>query len=134
MNSEDANEPSQTFFATVPERDQQLIKITTNPPQYSLIESDEFSFSGSKTVYIEPNLYAFYGDPCKLEVWQYSYLDSPNMVCKVQIGGGQDKRSNFALTRTGDSQICVIGGLKKKKIIAGMKTLRSVLCFNLANK
>ena len=30
--AEEANEPSQTFYVTVPERDQQLFKITTNPP------------------------------------------------------------------------------------------------------
>ena len=70
-DSFDADEPSQTFYVPLPERDRHLVKITTNPPEYSLIENDSFSFSACKSVYIEPNLFAFFGDPFNLEVWQY---------------------------------------------------------------
>ena len=67
--SEDQDDPKQTFYVTVPTQDNKLIQIMTNPVQYKVIESDKFSFNGCRTVYVEPNLYAFSGESSKLEVW-----------------------------------------------------------------
>ena len=68
-DSEDYDDPKETFYVTVPTKDNQLIQIMTNPLQYNIIESNDFSFYGCRSVYIAPDLFAFYGDPYKLEVW-----------------------------------------------------------------
>ena len=58
-SSEDSDDPKQIFYVTVPAQDNKLIQIMTNPLKYNVIESDKFSFYGSRTVYIAPDLYAF---------------------------------------------------------------------------
>ena len=58
-NSEDQDDPKQTFYVTVPAQDNKLIQIMSNPLKYNVIESNKFSFHECRTVYIAPDLYAF---------------------------------------------------------------------------